>query len=228
LVQKEWEFKNLAKVKQYHKKFLSLEENRIKIRENYHLKKDSNKEKRHQYYENNKESILIKVKNYYEENKEKCLQNSKEWRLSHSEQIKLNRDSWKQNNLEHVREWSRNYQRAQRQENPQFRMGRILRKRLNDALRDQLVGKKVSAVKDLGCSMPEFITYIESKFLSGMSWDNYGKGSDKWNIDHIKALANFDLTNPEQQKQAVHYTNLQPLWEIDNIKKSNKILAEVA
>lgn len=48
-----------------------------------------------------------------------------------------------------------------------------------------------------------------------MSWDNYGK----WHIDHIKPLADFDLSDPKQFKEACHYSNLQPLWAEENHKK---------
>lgn len=51
-----------------------------------------------------------------------------------------------------------------------------------------------------------------------MSWDNFGE----WYIDHIKPCCSFDLTDIEQQKKCFHYTNLQPLWAIDNLKKSGK------
>jgi hypothetical protein len=53
-----------------------------------------------------------------------------------------------------------------------------------------------------------------------MLWKNHGK----WHIDHIIPLSNFDLTKPEEQRKAFHYTNLQPLWAMDNMKKHNKIL----
>jgi HNH endonuclease. len=53
-----------------------------------------------------------------------------------------------------------------------------------------------------------------------MSWDNYGR--DGWHIDHIRPCASFDLTDPEQQRQCFHYTNLQPLWAADNIRKGAK------
>jgi len=53
-----------------------------------------------------------------------------------------------------------------------------------------------------------------------MSWDNYGF----WHVDHIKPLAFFDLTNPEELKKVCHYTNLQPLWAEENLKKGTKII----
>ena len=38
-------------------------------------------------------------------------------------------------------------------------------------------------------------------------------------LDHVQPLSNFDLTDPEQLKKAVHYTNIQPLLKSDNLKK---------
>ena len=54
-----------------------------------------------------------------------------------------------------------------------------------------------------------------------MTWENWK--IDGWHIDHIKPLNSFDLTDPEQLKEACHYTNLQPLWWYDNIEKGDKI-----
>lgn len=54
-----------------------------------------------------------------------------------------------------------------------------------------------------------------------MTWDNYGKGREKWSIDHIIPLTKIDLSNIEEFKKVNHFTNLQPLWNIDNIRKSN-------
>jgi hypothetical protein len=73
----------------------------------------------------------------------------------------------------------------------------------------------VSAVRDLGMSIAEFRVYIAARFGPGMSWDNYGA----WHLDHVKPLAAFDLTDEAQARTACHYSNLQPLWALENQKK---------
>ncbi len=70
----------------------------------------------------------------------------------------------------------------------------------------------------LGCTVHEARLYIESKFKSGMSWDNYGE----WHIDHINPLVSFDVTKMDQRLEAFHFTNLQPLWAEENQKKGIK------
>jgi hypothetical protein len=67
----------------------------------------------------------------------------------------------------------------------------------------------------LGCSIDFLKQHLSSKFTSGMSWSNYGK----WHIDHIKPCAKFDLSKEEEQRKCFHYTNLQPLWAKDNLRK---------
>lgn len=71
---------------------------------------------------------------------------------------------------------------------------------------------------DVGCTIDELKAYLESKFQPGMSWDNYGQ----WHIDHIIPLSKVDLTDREQFLKVCHYTNLQPLWAADNIRKGNR------
>lgn len=108
------------------------------------------------------------------------------------------------------------------QEDIQFRIGIQLRSRLACAMKRVLKGAEprehTSAVNDLGCTMPEFLAHLESQFTAGMNFDNYGD----WHIDHIEPISKFDLENPEEVKKAVHFTNLQPLWAADNIRKGNR------
>src|SRR5690606_31271510 len=99
-----------------------------------------------------------------------------------------------------------------------FKLAKNLRGRLHSVLKKN--SKVGSAVRDLGCTLAELKLYLESKLQPGMTWENYGKFG--WHIDHIKPLASFDLTDSNQLKEAVHYSNLQPLWAVDNLKKGKR------
>lgn len=99
----------------------------------------------------------------------------------------------------------------------EFKLMRYLRGRLWEALRRQNTHKQVKTIELLGCSIQELRSYLESQFVEGMAWINHGK----WHVDHIKPCAAFDLTLEEQQKQCFHYTNLQPLWAVDNLTKNS-------
>jgi len=93
-----------------------------------------------------------------------------------------------------------------------------LRSRLYLALKNNY--KTGSAIRDLGCSIEGLKRHLESQFTEGMSWDNYGRKG--WHIDHIKPLSIFNLEDCGEFKKACHYTNLQPLWAKDNLKKGSK------
>lgn len=83
-------------------------------------------------------------------------------------------------------------------------------------------GKKAAHTTELiGCTIACLKIYLESLWQPEMSWDNYGKNG--WHIDHIRPCTSFDLTDPEQQKECFHWSNLQPLWAKDNISKGNKV-----
>jgi len=104
---------------------------------------------------------------------------------------------------------------------PKNRIACSLRVRIRLALK----GKSKSARTEYltGCTFSELKEFLESKFSPNMNWDNYGE----WHIDHIKPLSSFDLSKEEELLKACHYTNLQPLWAIDNKKKGNKEIVSV-
>lgn len=138
-------------------------------------------------------------RNYYLNNKKKILKKNKEYRKTYTEKYKARR----------------NKLNKERFKNIEFKLAHYLRRRMNSAIkRNQKSG---SAVSDLGCSIVFFKQYIESKFQKDMTWDNYGK----WHLDHIKPLISFDLSKRQEFLTAAHYTNYQPLWAHDNLKKSS-------
>ena len=99
-----------------------------------------------------------------------------------------------------------------------FRLIRILRSRILDALKGKSKSKKTKEL--IGISIEGLIKYLESKFKPGMSW----KKRNLIHIDHIRPCASFDLTDPKQQAKCFHYTNLQPLWAKENLSKGAKII----
>ena len=123
---------------------------------------------------------------------------------------------------EQKKENRRRYQKELYHNNIKHRISTVIRSRLLQALKDKLEFKWNTAFDLLGCTIDEFCRYIESLWKVDMNWDNHRR--DGWHIDHIRPCSSFDLTDPEQQKQCFHYTNMQPLWAIDNLKKSDRTI----
>ncbi len=99
-----------------------------------------------------------------------------------------------------------------------FRLTQNIRNRIRSAIKNN--SKSNTTNKLIGCTIIELKIYIQNLFTEGMSWDNYGL----WQIDHIMPCASFDMSIIEQQQICFHYSNLQPLWAIDNLIKKDKII----
>lgn len=127
--------------------------------------------------------------------------------------------------------YQKNKKKIQQKRNTQKRnkkkadIGYKIEESLRNALRKHIKKKGtriIGKLKYIGCNRDELKAHLESKFQPGMTWENYGVYG--WHVDHIIPLSSFDHTNEEDIKKAWHYTNLQPLWAKDNLRKSNKIL----
>jgi len=179
---------------------------------NKNKRKTYQKEYGKKYWRSNRKKINATKKKYYEKNKEIINSKNRLYKIHNKDKLKINYESYK-----HIKN-ERKKERFKCDIN--YKLKEILRSRIRNVIKKNK--KAGSAVKDLGCTVEEFKTYLESKFQPGMTWENHGLNG--WHIDHIKPLASFDLTNRQQFLEACHYTNLQPLWAKDNIIKSDKIL----
>ena len=126
----------------------------------------------------------------------------------------------KQKFLDDGRQWARNNRDKVRQyrKTPKARVSRNIRRRLKDFMKS----KDHNFNKDIGCTKKELVGHLESLFKPGMNWENYGSGEDgdhkgSWHIDHIIPISKFTGKSPN------HFTNLQPMWALENMQKSNKI-----
>ena len=164
-----------------------------------------------EWRKNHKEWIQKRDKQYYQDNKEKISKWKAEYYQNNKKQIR------QYNQIPEIKEKKRIYERLLRKNNLNYKIASNLRKRLRNALSGQT--KSQSTLNLLGCSFDFLKSYLESKFQNNMSWEYFGQ----WHIDHIRPCIAFDLSLHEQQKLCFHYTNLQPLWAIDNLKKSDKL-----
>ena len=163
--------------------------------------KDKEKQKQH-------------AKEYYQKNKEKKLQYNKEWRLKNKEYHKLYSSNYYYFNKLEINKKTIIRQAKRYKTDTNYKITRILRKRLYYAVKN----KKFKTMELLGCDVKKLWQHLESKFQPGMTRENHGL----WHVDHIIPCASFDLRCPVQQLACFHYTNLQPLWAIDNLKKGAK------
>ena len=106
---------------------------------------------------------------------------------------------------------------------PIFKLRHTLGNSVLKYLKYKKIKKENSTFKIVGCT-PQFLkNYLENKFLQGMTWDNHGIRG--WHIDHIIPLSS--AKTKKKLYQLMHYTNLQPLWAGDNIRKGAKLNYEV-
>ncbi len=171
----------------------------------------------------NEEKRKVKMAEYYdkirmspEEKKSKIAASNKSYRERNKDKIKEKRKAYQLSGraTEVAKAWQ-----ARKMVNTDFRIKKNLRSRIYVALKRGI--KSESTMKLLGCSIEYFKSYFESLFTEGMSWEKYLEGGI--HIDHIIPCKNFDLTKPEEQKKCFHYTNLQPLFELDNLRKGTSL-----
>jgi flagellar biosynthesis GTPase FlhF len=215
---KEWKLNNREHVLEYNK--------------NYNQK---NKEKLNGYKKKWKQSNSKQIsnfqKNYKEKNKEKLSKYQKKWKESNSEKVKESQKKWKENNSEKLKKYQKEWYlqnknilnekiKLKKLTNPIFLISCSVRKRMSDYIRKNNILKKNKTFEIVGCTPQQLKEYIQSQFRDNMSWENYGYYG--WHIDHIIPLSSANTE--EELYKLCHFTNLQPLWAEDNLKKSNKLL----
>ena len=178
---------------------------------------------------NCKECNSKRAREYHHENREKRLEYKAQYRKKNKDKIALARKEWGEKNKDYIREYNRQYQQNNKDNHNEYRRNRYANDPLNklkcsiryncwrvsDAVKQD---KEMRSLEYLGCSIEEFKLHIESLWLDGMSWDNHGE----WHIDHEVPL-DWYVKNKDDPWEANHYTNLQPLWAMDNLSKGNRL-----
>lgn len=164
--------------------------------------------------------IAYKDKNrqkFYEYHKEY----SKTWMVNNREKSRDYTKKWTQKNLEKRRK----YDTAQRKNNTNYRIKKNLRGRIRSVLKNKWIKKSDKTINLVGCSIEYFVIYLETLFYvrqNGETMTMAKLSTPEIELDHIIPLWKFDLTRPEEQRKAFHYSNIRPLWAEDHQEKSIK------
>lgn len=205
-----WNERNAKHVEAYRKKRYA--ENRERVKQEVAQWRLKNKEKQKRY-----------ALEYYQKNKEKLSLNAKIKRQENREYIRIRSKVWRDKNSENLKKKAREFMAKRRKESLSFKMAQALRSRLRTVMVRKKCRKSDRMLVLLGCNLTFFLKYIESQFVVGMSWGNYGKGEGKWSLDHKIPCSHFQLQDLDHQKKCFHYTNLQPMWDLDNIRKGDRV-----
>ena len=138
----------------------------------------------------------------------------------YKEKNKLKIKEYNKKFIENNPDYHNDYRRDKFKNNIQYRLQCYVRARILKYLKSKKILKNNLTFNIVGCTPDELKKHIESQFLENMSWNNYGKGDDKWSIDHIKPLCT--AKTEEDVFTLNHYTNLQPMWNPQNFSKGGK------
>ena len=147
---------------------------------------------------------------HYQNNKEKYKENSKNWQSNNPKKTKHIIKKYRQSEkgIANRKKYRKKEYDLKYNKDMEWTLYRTIRIRLHHALKNNF--KSGKTLELLGCSIKEYLLYLESQFTKDMDWENYGI---YWEIDHIKPLS---------KGGSFHYTNTQPLTVHANRSKSNK------
>ena len=148
-----------------------------------------------------KECNIKTNKKWYQKHKKQIKKYKKEYRKKYKQEIKKYNKQYHQT---HKKQRNK-YEKERRTKDINYKLAGNLRTRIGNALKNNR--KSQSTMFLIGCDIEYLKYHLQCQFKKGMTWDNWGKGKRNWNIDHIEPCARFN------------YTNLQPLWAEENLKK---------
>lgn len=197
--------------------------------------KECDKIYRKEYYDNNHEKSLLRVQKHRDNNREKIREKDRQYIKNNPEIIYTrnkkyydkNKDIeikrvriYQNNNQDKIKEKRNNHVNERYKTDIIYKLKVNMRNRIRCYFSTTNFSKNNKTFNIVGCT-PEFLKeYIENKFIDSMKWENHGLYG--WHIDHIIPLSS--AKTEEEIYKLCHYTNLQPLWGIDNYRKGNNIL----
>jgi hypothetical protein len=228
---KNWRLKNPERAREQSKKWLiNNPEKAQKIREK-HKKYAKERHRKIMADPEKRKELNLKRRIWKANHPDKVREDKIKWRREHREERLLCGKRWRERNKEKTKDYrhaNRDKLNKRKQERRkadiQYKLRDMLGRRIYKMAKAQSIcslERGRDSRKLLGCDVKTLKAHLESQFVDGMSWENYG--NDGWHIDHIIPCASFDLSKVEEQRICFNYRNLQPLWSKDNMSKSDKL-----
>jgi len=186
----------------------------------------------HQKYQSNRQLILKQKKIYRQNNRKKLLERDKKYKQS--EAGRKVTEQWRQSEKgrKSMRKINERYQQTEKGKEvkklaskkyyERNRLSKSMSGGIRRSLRDDKINKHWEEF--VPYTLGQLKEHLENLFQPNMSWNNYGE----WHIDHIKPISKFNIISHDCKdfKECWSLCNLQPLWRLDNLKKSNKFQEE--
>jgi len=166
-------------------------------------------------YERDKEKMLIRQSEFNKKNPEIA----KERRLKSKIKNPNYHLEYRKRNKHKINEYLKTYQKNRRKDDCVYKIKSYIVNRTSQMFKVNNWRKNSKTELLLGATYEEVKNHIESLFIDGMNWSNQGYYG--WHIDHIIPLSS--AKSKEELSKLCHYTNLQPLWRLDNQLKGSKI-----
>jgi hypothetical protein len=171
-----------------------------------------------QYYLLNKEKVKACNKRYDDLHKEKVEEDHRRYRMNHKKEISIKNKKYREQNKLRLRNYRREYNEKRKKVDDLFylksKIYSYTRKAILRCLEKSGRGREIKTMRLIGCTAKELLNHLLKTVPSG-------KTIRECHIDHIRPLASFDLTIPEEREKAFHYSNLQMLTPKENVRKNS-------
>ena len=155
------------------------------------------------------------------ETKKRKSENHKNWAEKNKEHLSKYIKEYRENNVDKIRQIKRDYERNRKARDPLYKLISNFRTAIYQVLKESNVEKNKHYFDILQYTPEQLISHLENKFTDKMSWDNYGD----WHVDHKLPITHYNIQEMGDSEfmKCWSLDNLQPMWGVDNIKKSNKL-----
>ena len=159
---------------------------------------------------------------HYFKNREKRLQYFSDWQKDNRDRLNDYHKKWREKNIDKHKEYKRNYEKNRKSNDPLYKLISNFRTAIYQVLKENNVKKNGHYFDILKYTPQQLINHLEKQFSDKMTWDNYGD----WHVDHKHPISLYNIKEigDNEFMKCWSLDNLQPMWGVDNIKKSNKLL----